>query len=173
MATTTKTARLYDASQPSRDVAVLHLGDGTSLRARVAVLRELMTRPHSDRYVAYDVDDAGNRYNARVATRTPTFDVPASAVEPLPGSIEWRKQVAAVRARGDVLAGDNTTHAVVNVDTSALLVNEYVDDNVQARDLATPYLEAGLFTRVWRIVGATSDNGRYRVQVLDARVGKV
>lgn len=64
---TTKTARLVDASIPERDVVVIRLGDGATLRAMAAAITPLLARPFRSRLVSYDVDAAGNRYNARAA----------------------------------------------------------------------------------------------------------
>lgn len=62
----TKVARFVDASIPVRGVVIVQLGDGTSLRMTTQALADIMARPFNDRTVAYDVDAAGNRYNARV-----------------------------------------------------------------------------------------------------------
>jgi hypothetical protein len=74
---TTKTARFVDASPPERGgIVVVHLGDGCTIRATAALVAELVAQPLARRYVAYDVDAAGNRYNPRSSS----VDVPPSIV---------------------------------------------------------------------------------------------
>lgn len=65
---TTNTARVVDISIPCRGVVVLQLGSGATIRATTAVVEQLVQRPITARYVTYNSDAAGNRYNARVAT---------------------------------------------------------------------------------------------------------
>lgn len=65
-APTTKVARFVDASIAVRGVVIVALGDGASMRMTVQTLAELIATPFADRFIAYDVDSAGNRYNARV-----------------------------------------------------------------------------------------------------------
>lgn len=70
-AASTRVATFKDASPPvtpSGDVVALRLGDGSTMRATTALVRELMACPHANRWIAYDMDAAGNRYNARMAT---------------------------------------------------------------------------------------------------------
>jgi hypothetical protein len=77
----TRVARFVDASIPVRDVVVAQLGDGTSMRVTTDVVAQLMGRPFHSRTLVYDVDAAGNRYNARIATDADVarlFGVPRS-----------------------------------------------------------------------------------------------
>lgn len=64
-----KVSRLVDVSAPYHGVCIVRLSDGATLRARESIVREFITgRPVDARFIAYTVDDSGNRHSPRVAT---------------------------------------------------------------------------------------------------------
>lgn len=78
---TSRTARFVDASAPEgrRDIVSVQLSDGSSVRATTAVIAALMLTPPANRFVTYDVDAAGNRYNARASNVEPSPTIAANA----------------------------------------------------------------------------------------------
>lgn len=75
MSARTRTAKFVDASIPVRGIVIVQLADVTgtgalavTVRATVDVVEQITRAPLGQRYVSFDVDAAGNRYNARAAT---------------------------------------------------------------------------------------------------------